>query len=124
MQYQIDASRTEAPIDAAMIARSSNPDFIRLEHAAYGLAGEVGELIDALKKHKFYGKDLDFTNLLEEGGDLLWYIALLCNTLNVDMQHVMDKNIKKLKARFPDKYNQHDVLNRDLDAERKVLEAV
>lgn len=123
VQYQADAYRTEAPIDEAMIARSSNPELIRLEHAAYGLVGEVGEFIDQLKKHKYYGKSLDYVNLEEEIGDCMWYIALACNALGVDLQKVMDTNIAKLKVRFPHKYNQHDVLNRDLAAERQVLEA-
>ena len=34
-----------------------------------------------------------------------------------------EHEIRQLRKRFPHKYNQHDVLNRDLDAERQVLEA-
>lgn len=123
VQYQADAYRTEALIDEAMIARSSNPELIRLEHAAYGLAGEVGEFIDQLKKHKYYGKSLDYVNLEEEIGDCMWYIALACNALGVDLQKVMDTNIAKLKVRFADKFTQAEAITRDIAAERQVLEA-
>ena len=123
MQYQADAYRTEALIDEAMIARSSNPELIRLEHAAYGLAGEVGEFIDQLKKHKYYGKSLDYVNLEEAIGDCMWYIALACNALGVDLQKVMDTNIAKLKVRFADKFTQAEAITRDIAAERQVLEA-
>ena len=37
-----------------------------LEHMAYGLITESAEIMDALKKHKFYGRELDVRNLKEE----------------------------------------------------------
>src|SRR5690606_12559489 len=119
---QIDAARTESPVTQELIERASVPKFIRLEHAAYGLATEAGELLDQLKKHKFYGKPLDFVNLEEEAGDVAWYLALVCNALGVDMQAIMDRNIQKLRTRFPEKFSADGAINRDLDAERKVLE--
>jgi len=44
-------------------------------HMKMGLITEVGELLDALKKHIAYGKELDIVNLMEEWGDAMWYIA-------------------------------------------------
>ena len=48
----------------------------RLDHAAMGLVTEVGELVDALKKHKRYGREFDLLNFCEELGDVAWYTAL------------------------------------------------
>lgn len=112
------------------------PDFVRLEgatpehnrmvaqllHAFLGLASEVGELADALKKHIIYGKMLDEVNLLEEGGDLSWYLALLLTALKKTLEECMEKNIAKLRARYGDKFTQYAALNRDLAKERKALE--
>lgn len=53
------------------------PPHEHLVHMALGLAGEMGELIDALKRHHIYGKELDQVNIVEEVGDLAWYMANL-----------------------------------------------
>lgn len=94
---------------------------IRLRHAADGLTTETGELVDSLKKWCFYGKNLDHDNLIEELGDILWYVALACNALNATMERVMEKNIAKLRARYPDKFTSENAINRDLEAEKKAL---
>lgn len=100
-----------------------DPTNLRLLHAAIGLCTETGELQDALKKSIFYGKPLDRTNLAEELGDVMWYIAIACDALGVSLEGVMEKNIAKLKARYGDKFTQHAALNRNLEAERTILES-
>lgn len=78
---------------------------IDLIHAAFGLAGEVGELIDPIKKSMFYGKPLDVENLREEAGDLLWYIAgPLCRALGCTLEDLAQENVAKLRKRYPDRY--------------------
>ena len=49
-------------------------------HAHLGLSSEVGEIGDALKKHFVYGQALDYTNIVEECGDILWYISLMLDS--------------------------------------------
>jgi len=119
--YQKEALRTDT-LDHYECLNRIDPTKLRLLHSALGMHTEAAEFADALKKHIFYGKPLDFTNLKEEVGDLLWYIAIACDTLRVPMGEIMERNIKKLRVRYPDKFNNHDATNRDLDAERKVLE--
>lgn len=94
----------------------------RLLHAGIGMATESGEFLDQLKKHFFYNKALDLTNLREELGDLLWYIAIAMHALDTDFPTEMERVIRKLRVRFPDKFNTVDANLRDLDAERKELE--
>jgi NTP pyrophosphatase (non-canonical NTP hydrolase) len=120
-QYQASAHCTEAPITAELLARFT-PDLIRLWHGACGLCTEVGEFQDALKAHCFYGKPLDAVNLAEEIGDIMWYMALVANTLGIDLADIAAKNIAKLRTRYPAKFSKHDATNRRLDAERKILE--
>ena len=45
------------------------------EHMAMGILGELGEIVDAVKKHYVYGRPLDKVNLMEEVGDIFWYLA-------------------------------------------------
>lgn len=94
----------------------------RIEHAVYGFVTESGELLDAVKKAKIYGQDLDKVNMIEEMGDLMWYMALLCDELKVDFDIIWDKNIKKLELRYPEKYSDEKAKNRDLLSERAALE--
>jgi NTP pyrophosphatase (non-canonical NTP hydrolase) len=94
----------------------------RLLHAGIGLATEAGEFLDALKKHVFYGKELDTVNLAEEMGDLFWYCALIADELNAPFADVMERNISKLKARYGDRFSEDKAQNRDLKTERKILE--
>ena len=94
----------------------------RIEHAVMGLVTEAGELMDQLKKAKIYRKDLDKVNLIEEAGDVMWYLALLCDELQVDFEDVWERNIKKLAARYPEKYSHEKAMNRDLKTEREILE--
>lgn len=93
-----------------------------LLHASMGLVTEAGEFQDMLKKHVFYGKPLDEVNLKEEIGDLLWYCAIALEALDTDFQAVMQTNIDKLKARYPEKFTEEKAENRDLAKERKILE--
>ena len=95
----------------------------RLLHASMGLGTEGGEFADAIKKHVFYGKPLDETNLKEELGDLLWYIAIAMDVLGTDFDTEQQRVIEKLKVRYPEKFTSYHAEHRDLCAEREVLEA-
>lgn len=75
-----------------------------LIHLTLGVAGESGELVDAVKKHVIYNKDLDVTNLVEEMGDLLFYIQGIALQLGIDFTEIMEYNIDKLKQRYPTNY--------------------
>jgi len=74
----------------------------KLLNAALGLAGEAGEFADHIKKNRFQGHDLDPDHLVKELGDILWYIAQAATALDVPIDEVMARNIKKLEARYPE----------------------
>ncbi len=124
MSYQDDAAKTDSKDYQPVVDRLHNQDTARLLHYALGLATEAGEFQDAVKKFIAYGKPLDKTNLKEEVGDLLWYIARICSLYGWSMEEVMDLNINKLKARFPEKFTEENALTRDLANERKILERI
>ena len=71
-----------------------------LVHMAMGVAGESGELLDAIKKAAIYRKPLDRENVLEECGDLLFYIQGVLNYYSVPMEEVIELNRLKLLKRY------------------------
>ena len=177
------------------------PTADHINHMCLGIVGEMGELVDAIKKAYVYGKGIDQTNIVEEVGDVSWYTAglvqcfpaladwldgdelkqsinyeklevaresitrtILLNTmsaanlavdlmmfadddnlqdanaeqvakalgtalfatavlLEVDLAGAYEVNIAKLAKRYGDKYSDYAAINRDIDAERAVLEA-
>jgi NTP pyrophosphatase (non-canonical NTP hydrolase) len=71
---------------------------------AIGMAGEVGECTEPVKKWFFHRKGTFETvraKLKEELGDVLWYCALLAKAFDLDLQEIADNNIAKLMARYP-----------------------
>lgn len=121
-EYQDFTATTEAPPGLRVVERLSTVQTVRLLHAAIGLATEAGELLDALKKHIFYGKPLDCVNISEELGDVLFYVGMGANALGEDMGQIMETNRAKLQARYGNKFSETAALSRDLEAERKILE--
>ncbi len=99
------------------------PDMpMRIIHGILGCVTEVGELADGLKRHLYYGQDIDVVNIKEELGDLCWYIALLLYAIDSSWEEIWNMNIDKLQKRYPDKFTAHDAVNRDLNEERDTLE--
>jgi len=93
----------------------------RIFHAAIGLATEAGEVMEAMVED-IGGGDLDTVNLGEEIGDINWYTAIALDETGLKLEDILERNIAKLKARFPEKFTEHHAANRDLDAERRILE--
>lgn len=123
---------SEEYMDGALATEPSPKEFnrgqpltgkqIRLLHAAMGLVTEAGEVMDQVKRHLFYGAELDEVNLVEEVGDGLWYASVLLDAVGSDFGKAMRDNHNKLARRFGKKWEREKALHRDLDAERQVLE--
>lgn len=95
-----------------------------LLHAAIGAAGEAGELLDAIKRPIFYGKVLDTINVIEEIGDMYWYLALACKAIHVEPSDVLLANARKLRARYPQDFTNEAALNRNLVNESNAIKGV
>ncbi len=77
----------------------------RLLTASVGISAESGEFMEIVKKMIFQGKPCNEDNLEHlkiELGDIMWYVAQACMALEVDMEDVLNTNIKKLEKRYPD----------------------
>lgn len=91
------------PNEYQRAAMRTAPQKLSLAEAALGMATEASEAADVLKKHLFQGHPLDTEKLKKEMGDALWYMAYVCHIVEgLDLESVMEDNIKKLSLRFPD----------------------
>ncbi len=93
----------------------------RIQHATMGMVTEAGEIMDDLKRAKYYNVPLDRGHVVEEAGDVMWYLAVLADELGVSFEEVWEKNIAKLQKRYPDKYSNDLAVNRNVDEERKIF---
>jgi NTP pyrophosphatase (non-canonical NTP hydrolase) len=80
-------------------------DIQRLLTAAVGIAAEGGEFMEIVKKITFQGKPWNQDNIEHlkiELGDVMWYVAQACMALDISLEEVLDRNINKLAARYPE----------------------
>ena len=101
-----ESLRTEVMMDRVMGLKYSNEEtqFSQLLTASIGMQAESGEFSEIIKKVIFQGKDWNEENrfhLKRELGDVLWYWVQGCIALGYTPDEVMDENIKKLEARYP-----------------------
>lgn len=66
-----------------------------------GLSGESGECADIVKKFLFQGHELNKEKLMDELGDVLWYVSLTAKGLGYSLEEIASYNIEKLSSRYP-----------------------
>jgi NTP pyrophosphatase (non-canonical NTP hydrolase) len=94
----------------------------QITHACFGIGGESGEILDSVKKSVFYHRPLDQPHLVEEIGDLCWYVNLLIHSIGTTWDEVLATNIRKLEARYPNsQFNTNRAINRDKEAEQRAM---
>lgn len=98
---------------------SINP---RTLHGVVGFYTEAAELLIALDNSITWNVPIDKVNLNEEVADAMWYAAILEDNKDINLEDAMEKVIKKLRARYPDKFTSEKAIKRDLKTERKILE--
>lgn len=96
-EYQDLAGRT---------SRGDHSDLERLTNGALGVGGEAGEVVELVKKHRYHGHPLDKDDMTKELGDVLWYIAEICTAVGISMDEVAQRNIDKLRARYPEGFSE------------------
>lgn len=94
---------------------------IRLIHSVLGLITEPAEYTDSVEQLLFHFKEFDTVNAKEELSDCRWYMELAYDVLRTTDEEVRTINTRKLLTRYPGKFSADAAVNRDTDAERKVL---
>lgn len=117
------AHRIATPEDTESLLFEPN---LRLVHGAIGMYGEAGELLEAMAKHLETG-ELDLTNVAEETGDSDWYKNLIHSETGITEEQsraaVINKLTNKLTGRYKDGFSNEAALDRDVVAERILLES-
>lgn len=89
--------------------REGNDGFL---HAAVGLSGESGEVLDHMKKMWVYDKPMDREKVLEEMGDTLHYFMQLCIKMDVEFADLFQNNYDKLRKRYPNGFSKEAAIAR------------
>lgn len=92
-------------INEAGVYKTGGVDLGGVFNACLGLSGEVGETSDMIKKWIFHEKELDVEHLKKELGDVMWYMALMCESFGFDLNEILQMNVDKLKARYPEGFD-------------------
>ena len=102
MSTSTDAN-TEPKNYAEFVAGITSTDYSAIDtnllHGILGVCSEAGELADLAKKSMFHGRPLEHDKVIDEVGDVLFYIQMICNTLDISVIPAVNKNMKKLKKR-------------------------
>lgn len=83
-----------------IIAREITAQEAHATHMAIGICGEAGELLDAVKKHSIYKKPIDLNNVIEELGDIEFYLEGLRQGFSITREQTIAANIAKLQVRY------------------------
>ena len=97
-----------------MAARTQNNHLTRMEavnHAVLGINSEAGELAGLFQKG-YQGHEVRIEDVIKETGDILWFIAELCDMYGIKMQTVAEENIAKLMKRYPEGFESERSLHR------------
>lgn len=84
-----------------------------LSNMVFGIVGETGEVVDILKKHLYQGHELSIERIVEELGDIMFYIVNLCNLLILDLETIIEGNYNKLLKRYPEGFSVERSINRN-----------
>lgn len=107
--YQREAMRTKD---------QSSSGVEQFKCSALGIAGESGEICELVKKLLYHHKMMSKQQLVQEMGDLLWYIALMADAIEVDLSEIMSININKLRLRYPNGFSYMDSqIRRDVNGD-------
>lgn len=120
---------TVVEADAAIQTLKERPEVanqLALMHGTFGLCGELGEVLQAVDKVPFQSFSPEScAKVVDEAGDLLWYLNEILLACGSDMSQAMAKNIAKLEARYPSgAFSTEAVLNKDEAVEAKAQESV
>lgn len=91
------------------------PDIGGVLNGCLGLAGESGEVLDLIKKWVFHENELHVEHLKKELGDVMWYVAMICESMELDIDEIFQMNINKLKVRYPEGFDPDKANHRRAD---------
>jgi NTP pyrophosphatase (non-canonical NTP hydrolase) len=74
----------------------------RLDYSVIGLVTESSKILDLVKKSKKSLHPLEKQRVIEELGDLLWYLNLTLDELGLSFEDIMQANLDKISKKYPE----------------------
>ena len=102
----------------SMIESSKTIDLV---HGIIGVGTELEELMYVFNQCPDIAK-IDNVNIMEETGDIFWYLNAISKASGFTFGQAKEKNIQKLQLRYKDKFTESEAINRDHNKERQILE--
>ena len=81
----------------------------------------IGDLAENTKKEWVYGKEFTHSNKEKYIQSIVFWIVHICNQFAIEFSELLALNIEKLATRFPDKFNETDAINKDVETEGKIF---
>jgi NTP pyrophosphatase (non-canonical NTP hydrolase) len=116
-ELQIDDYNTQLANEFEELTESYQPFILLMTYLKVNL-----KFLDSLKKKIYYNKPIDKENIVKYTKDMYSLLVHYCVMHGADFESILDKNIAKLKSRYGDKFSSEKAIDRDLEAERKILE--
>lgn len=89
-----------------------NDELLDYLHTCVGLSGEIGELLDEVKKIVFHSKPRNDAKLLSEAGDIFFYYLVFLKKNNFTLESVIDYNVEKISQRYPNGRAKNYMINK------------
>lgn len=83
---------------------------------------KISNLVDLVKRYMAYNKSIEKVKEIEAIYDIRVALVLFENVYDLDGDEIRSKNIAKLKARYPQKFDENLAVNRDIAVEKKAME--
>lgn len=109
-EYQYFARRTQKK-EWQNPNRSDRERHEMLCHAVFGLCSEAGEVSGILQK-TYQGHEFDRTHFAKELSDVLWFVSEAADGIGFTLSEIMQMNIDKLLARYPEGFDPEKSLHR------------
>lgn len=111
MTYREEVMRTAA------VSLETGSEESKYSLGGMGLSGEAGEVTDLLKKYVHHNdkenpKPLNKEKLIEELGDVRWYIEYIALAAGFTIEDIEKANVAKLRKRYPNGFNSEDAIKR------------
>jgi NTP pyrophosphatase (non-canonical NTP hydrolase) len=114
---EVPVIRTFAVYRQHVERTDSNPEgHFPLEYHAGCLCEEAGEVHGKVKKVVYHGHAMDDAMraaIMEELGDLLWYLDRVAERVGVTLEQVAQANMAKLRRRYPNGFEKARSQKRD-----------
>ena len=109
--------RRESDIVIRCLMRPRAGDFLYSPEEILMMAAQIRELKESGADGFVIGcltpeGDLDKEAMKKELGDIAWYLAEIATALDVPLEEILERNLEKLRARYPEGFSSERSQNR------------